>query len=184
MPNSLKGNPISRPLEDSDFGAFSATFSPDGHYIAAGGMMAGTKSTGGIGSTLRIWNTKGHQIVRSIEAGGFAVSSVAFSPDSRLIASAIRGIDGSAVQLWDLQGNQIGVPLNSADFVVFTPNGQRLISIKDDGVALWLVGLDSWLKHSCKQLRYHSALVKPTTEAAREAKATCEKFVWNHEGER
>jgi hypothetical protein len=38
--------------------------------------------------------------------------------------------------------------------------------------------MDEWLQIACNRLRYHPILVSPKTDVARQAKTTCEQYVW------
>jgi len=46
-------------------------------------------------------------------------------------------------------------------------------------VRLWDVSWESWLQTACNQLRYHPILVNPTTDVAKEARETCQQYVWH-----
>lgn len=46
-------------------------------------------------------------------------------------------------------------------------------------VRMWKVSVEDWLQIACNRLRHHSILTNPQTEVAREAKSTCEQYVWN-----
>ena len=118
-------------------------FSPDGTKLA----------TASLDGTARLWNVATHdQIGAPLTAGAGAttgvpneafseaVSSVAFSPDGTLLATA--SWDGTA-RLWDVATQrQIGPPmsigLNLMTGVAFSPDGTMLATAGGDGTArLW-----------------------------------------------
>ncbi len=89
---------------------------------------------------LRAWRVFGPQ--------DNAIRRVAFSPDSRLLASASGGISGRTdfgVRLWELESGRLVHTLTGHSDIVwdvaFSPDGQMLASASEDGtVRLWRVG--------------------------------------------
>jgi WD40 repeat protein/tRNA A-37 threonylcarbamoyl transferase component Bud32 len=151
--------------------AEGALFSPNGHVLAlagAGGvwLLDGTPrrelfacrdagsavayrgdglwfASAGLDESVRIWDARTGQPVRTCKGGGEGhsglVERVVFSPDGRLLASA--GRDGSA-KLWDTETAHVLRTLEGHTGAVldvaFSPDGSRLASAGADGkVILW-----------------------------------------------
>ena len=76
-------------LETGDEGVLSVSFSPDGRYVA----------TGGVEGKLRIWDAQTGKLVGApFTAHAGDLVHISFSPDSRTVATS--GADG-VVRLWD-----------------------------------------------------------------------------------
>lgn len=168
----LKGNQIAPPFKGHGGPITSVDFSGDGKMILSGSHD----------KTARLWNLKGGLIVPPILHES-TVASVAFSKDNQTFVTGSGGIFAGAntvVQLWDLQGNAIGQPLKhqgSVQSVAFSPNGNIIISGSDDKtVRLWAANWQEWLKIACDRLQDHPVLKHPESEAAQQAKVTCQKY--------
>jgi WD40 repeat protein len=176
----------------------SLVYSPDGKRII----------TGSRDKTVRIWDAQtGVPIGEPFRGHKHSVTSVAYSPDGKHIISsgndnAIRIWDAqTGVPISEpLQddndkmhwlGEQEGEGPSSVLFaginsVAYSPDGSRIVSGSNDGmVRLWDVSSKSpdvsWkdsLSVACNQLRYHPSLNEKETDVAREAKQTCEQYVW------
>lgn len=108
---------------------YSVAFSPDGKFIASGG----------VDNTLKLWSLEGGSAVKTFKGHRNFVNSVAFSPDGRKLASASE--DGT-VKIWDIESgsclNTLKGHQDSVWSVAFFPDGERLASGSTDGtLKLW-----------------------------------------------
>lgn len=68
---------------------FSISFSPDGKYIASGGMD----------STINLWEVNGRREIKTFKGHNGKVYSVSFSPSGKYIVS---GGSDNEIKLWDI----------------------------------------------------------------------------------
>ena len=106
----------------------SVAFSPDGKLIAGGDL----------GSTVILWDVATGKLLRTLEDGENGVESLAFSPDSRMLAIGGHQVIG----LWDFSvGRQLGILEGHSDSVAsiaFSPDARILASGSRDGaIKLW-----------------------------------------------
>jgi WD40 repeat protein len=175
------GQPIGQPLQGHTEIVSSVAFSPDGKRIVRG-MEANTGRSWD-GQTGQPSAQPLHRYTSLVPLQGHTspALSVAYSPDGRLIVSSS---SDKTLRFWDTQtGQLIGQPLqghtDEVTSVAFSPDGRRIVSGSKDGtLRLWDVSWQSLLTTACNRLRYHPVLRKPQNDTARDAKATCERFVW------
>jgi len=115
------GKAVGEPLTGHNGPVHSVVFSPDDHHLA----------TGSWDGTVRLWY---RDVGQPLTGHTGAVTSGAFSPDGRRVATGSGGDDNS-VRLWDADtGQQVSAPLighppSTVAGVVFSPKGERLISV-------------------------------------------------------
>lgn len=112
------------------------SFSPDGETLESGSFE----------KTIRLWNIPSGRLKAAIEHEEF-VFSVAFSPDSRTVATA--SLNDLSVMLWDAETGRSKAMLshpkpyryasNSVDAVLFSLDGKTLITSSNRTVYLWNV---------------------------------------------
>jgi WD40 repeat protein/energy-coupling factor transporter ATP-binding protein EcfA2 len=176
------GKPIGKPLQGHTAAVNSVSYSPDSRRIVSGSND----------NTVRIWDAStGEPIGKPLLGHTAQVWSVSFSLDGRRIVS---GSWDKTVRIWDANtGEPIGKPLldHTAEVwsVSFSLDGKKIISgSQDRTVRVWdIENIDNSWEHllpiACNQLRYHPSLNHPPidlVEVAREAKQTCEQYVWKH----
>ena len=151
----------------------SVDFSPDNKLVAIG------QSDGG----LYLWNLQTDRIGQRFGGDGQPVNYIAFSRDNKIIASGDR--DGR-VRLWNLDGTPISGGLESytnpnkaVSSIDFKNDKNLIVGYNDGTVRSWNITWEHSLKVACDRLRDHPVLKVPTTEEAKEAKTTCERYVWN-----
>jgi WD40 repeat protein/serine/threonine protein kinase len=114
--------PRERILKGHTDGVYSLAFSPDGRYLASG---SGDR-------TVKVWDVRNGEVVRTLEGFDVGVVTVAFHPDGKRLATVARdpAERGSEMRVWDWTAGKILFkkehPAGSWMGVAFSPDGKRL----------------------------------------------------------
>jgi WD40 repeat protein len=108
-------------------------FTPDGETVAAGLSDR----------TVRLWNARTGETIRTLSGHRYAVHAIAISPNGETLAS---GSSDLTVKLWNLNTGELQRTLSlglqpgqdTIQTVAFSPDGQSLVSIlHDSSMQLW-----------------------------------------------
>ena len=113
-------------------GVYGMAVTSDGKILA----------TGGLGTTLKIWDAVKGRELRSIATESDWTFSVAFSPDGKIVANASAGNGPGFIELWDVAtGSKLRTLRGHTDRVLavaFAHNGDYLVSgSMDKTVKIW-----------------------------------------------
>jgi WD40 repeat protein len=119
---------------NSGAGIRAVAFSPDGKTLAAGGYKYSRGIAGGV---VKLWDLATGQERVTLDGHAEAVLSVAFSPDSRMLASSSEWT--SEVKLWDLTSEppQVARAWSATGPVAFFPDGKTIAAGAAGRVGLW-----------------------------------------------
>jgi len=131
--NTSEGNPVKlwnlngEKIETLDEAASNISFSPNRPILALGGYDG----------TLKLWNFNNKEL-KKLGKHERRVTSVSFSPDGQMIASA--NDEENTVKLWNIDGKDPKTLRGHEAWVTsvsFSPDGQIIASAHDNTVKLW-----------------------------------------------
>ena len=105
------------------------------------------------GHSVTLWNLNRWQPLAPILYGHTqAVSSVAFAPDSKVLASG--SADGD-IRVWDVASHELigtlGSEQQSVNSISFEPRKEILASVgADDSIILWNLDFNDWIGQACR----------------------------------
>lgn len=156
----------------TDFLITSVAFSPDGKYLATGSAdIVFSRRTywrrfspwGSENNHIQLWDVESGELLATLKGGNSYLTTVAFSPDGKMLASASMYSDDNAIRIWELasviEGDatlwQIHRDHTRGVFgIAFSPDGRRLLSGSGDNSArLW----DMFNEENNRILMYRSA---------------------------
>lgn len=131
--NVLTGKLLSSKKETRDTRSFVAQ-SPDGKYTATGQGDPNREETD---NTINLRDNVTGKCIRTLTGHSLSVSALAFSPDSRFLAS---GSWDQTILLWNIStGKKIKMFKGYADLtaITFSPNGKLIASGQGEIIRVW-----------------------------------------------
>jgi WD40 repeat protein len=118
------------------------TLSPDGRYLATGGLVPHSREFAA-DPQIHLWELASGQEVARLEGHRESTRGLAFSPDSRWLASCSGGnasSDDQSVRIWDVatgrEHRRFEGHRGAVNEVAFTPDGRSVVSGSADATVL------------------------------------------------
>ncbi|MCY4403320.1 MAG: sigma-70 family RNA polymerase sigma factor [Candidatus Poribacteria bacterium] len=86
---------------------------------------------------IELWDVHSDKLITTLEGHDRYVSSVAFSPDGKMLASSD---SAGIIRIWEIENGLhrvISTPLNFVSNLMFSPDGNTIVSSSNDDVRLW-----------------------------------------------
>lgn len=118
-------------------------FSPDGKTLVSGGYRREIRLWDAAFGEIRLWDIDTSKQIAFIPAPGSSVTTLAFSPDGKILAGGNQWFGEGTILIWDLEDRRLRSVIttehrSSITALVFAPDNVTLASADDGGtVHLW-----------------------------------------------